>query len=151
MAIKTKAALKTDVDSKFPTNTVGSILASTLRGFLKDFIDSVQATIVQSASISSGAVTIDFANGPHVRISLTENITSMTLTPDQDGQRIIIEMTQDNTGGRTVAWPSNVRFSTDLPSGDFVPDAAADKKTYFGLVYHTSNAKFDALAITKGF
>lgn len=75
------------------------------------------AIIHTTPSISSGAVTFDCANGNSFAVSLTENITSITLSnPPASGNygEIVIEFTQDATGSRTVAgWPASV----DWPGG----------------------------------
>lgn len=106
---------------------------------------------ILTQAISSGAVTVNWADASHTRISLTENITNLTLTGAYDGQRLILEVTQDGTGGRTITWPSSVRFGTDLALGSFVPSLSANTKTYFGLIYNAVDAKYDAVSITRGF
>lgn len=97
-------------------------------------------------SISSGAITFDFANGNAFEVLLTENITIITLSnPPASGiyGEIIIKFVQDGTGSRTVAgWPATVNWpggtapviTTDLTTGTDVIvlktwDAGTD---YFG-------------------
>lgn len=48
------------------------------------------------------------ATGGVLRMTLTANVTSSTITDGADGQRIVFKLTQDATGGRTFAWPTNV-------------------------------------------
>jgi hypothetical protein len=107
-------------------------------------------TILTDAS-AAGTVTFDFSDASHLRATLTENISSMTISGGYDGQRLILEATQDGTGGWTMSWPANVRFGTTLPSGSFTPDATANLKTYFGFIYNAVDDKYDAVSITKGF
>lgn len=68
-------------------------------------------------SSSSGAITFDLEDGNVFFVTLTENITSITLSnPVASGTycEIVIEFLQDSTGGRTVAWPASVKW----PSGE---------------------------------
>lgn len=57
----------------------------------------------------SGAVTIDFANGNMVSVTVTGNITSMTFSNLQAGGSYKLRFTQDGTGGRTWT-PSSSNF-----------------------------------------
>jgi len=65
-------------------------------------------------SSSSGAITFDLANGNAFQTTLTENITSITLSnPPASGTygECIIKFVQDGTGSRTVAgWPAAVKW-----------------------------------------
>lgn len=66
-------------------------------------------------SSSSGAITFDAANGNYFNTTLTENITSITLSnPAASGlvTEIYIEFLQDATGSRTVSgWPAAVKWA----------------------------------------
>ena len=107
-------------------------------------------TVLTDAS-AAGSVTFDFSDASHLRTTLTENISSMTISGGYDGQRLILEVTQGGAGGWTMTWPANVRFGTTLLSASFVPDSTAGKKTYFGFIYNAVDDKYDAVSITKGF
>ena len=76
---------------------------------LKDY--SLTST---SPTISSGAVTFDAALGNAFQLTLTENVTAITLSnPSPTGKycELIIKMIQDGTGSRTVAgWPAGVKW-----------------------------------------
>lgn len=65
-------------------------------------------------TISAGAITFDCANGNSFNVSLTANITSITLSnPPATGSygEIVIEFKQDATGSRTVTgWPASVKW-----------------------------------------
>jgi len=117
-----------------------------------EWIGTVIRTVSsQTAAIAAGVLTANLSGISHLRILLNQNITTMTLTCTVDGQKTIIEFKQDATGSRTVAWPSNVRFSSDLVEGSFAPSSVAGETSYHGLIYNASSGTFDALAITKGF
>jgi hypothetical protein len=72
----------------------------------------------QALGSVSGSVTCDTSAGNECDMTLTGNVTSFTLqnsaTPNA-GQRVILKITQDATGGRTFAWPSNAKFPGGTP------------------------------------
>ena len=111
----------------------------------------VRSISVNVSVVTAETLTIDTGTSSHFRVLLNQNITTMNLTGERDGQKVIIEAQQDATGSRTIAWPSNVRFSTDLTEEVFIPSASAGEKTYFGLIYNGADGVFDAVAIIKGF
>ncbi len=62
-------------------------------------------------TISSGAITFNFAGSNQHEVSLTENITSITISNTSIPGTHVIVLTQDVTGGRTVTgWPSAVKW-----------------------------------------
>lgn len=82
---------------------------------------------------SGSSITIDPANGKYQTITLTNNTTiTLATNPSATTEReIILELKQDGTGGRTVAW-SNITFAT---TGAVVPaiNTAAGQSTYIGV------------------
>lgn len=66
-----------------------------------------------SPSSSSGAITFDIENGNAFEVTLTENITSITISnPSDSGTycEFIIKFKQDSTGSWTVTWPAAVKW-----------------------------------------
>lgn len=65
-------------------------------------------------TISSGAIEFDIENGNSFNVSLTENITAITISnpsPTGNGCEMRIVFVQDGTGSRTVAgWPASVKW-----------------------------------------
>ena len=56
---------------------------------------------------------LDWENGNAFQVTLTENITTVTLSnPPASGTlgEIIIKFVQDGTGSWTVTWPSSVKW-----------------------------------------
>lgn len=51
---------------------------------------------------------------PTFTMTLTGNVTSSSVTNPTGGQRIAFIITQDATGSRTFAWPSNFRGASDI-------------------------------------
>lgn len=60
----------------------------------------------------TGTVTIDWSIAPTQRIRLIGN-TSLLFTGARPGIRYVLDITQDGTGGRTLAQPSNVTWTND--------------------------------------
>lgn len=105
----------------------------------------------EQVTSASGAATFDFVNAKRLQITLTENLTSVTLQGGFDGGQYIIEATQDATGSRTITWPSNVAFGTDITSSLFAPEATALKLTIFGFIYDRTADKYRAVSVVKGY
>jgi hypothetical protein len=60
---------------------------------------------------TTGAITVTRANGHYQYVTLTGNVT-LTLTAGLAiGDELILAFTQDATGSRTLAWPSNSRLT----------------------------------------
>ena len=69
-----------------------------------------QHFVPQSDSSSAGAVTFDFSDGNVCRITLTENITSITLTGTATGGVYEVWITQHASAAKTVTgWPAAVK------------------------------------------
>ena len=62
-------------------------------------------------SSGAGATTIPVGAGNIVQHTLTGNITDVTFSGASDGQRIMLALIQDATGGRTATWATNVKFA----------------------------------------
>lgn len=80
---------------------------------MKDF-GEVSAT----ASSTAGAITLDFTTSQHFRTTLTENITSVTLSSPSPSNTIagyVWLVTQDGTGGRTITFPASVVWAGGTP------------------------------------
>jgi len=64
-----------------------------------------------SVSVTFNATqTIDASKSNVFRLTLTNSITTFTISNPSDGQTINIFMTQDGTGSRTVSWPSGANY-----------------------------------------
>jgi hypothetical protein len=84
-------------------------------------------------ALTDGAtVTIDAAIGVNFNLSIGGNRT-VALSNPTDGSEVVLFVTQDGTGGRTLTWPGNVLNSAAL--GLSTAANATDKIT---LVYHAA-------------
>jgi|GEM_PF-3007764 len=68
-----------------------------------------------------GSVTWDVAAAPVAVLTLTEDVTAITLTNAQPGASYELTIQQDATGGRSVAWPGAWRWP-----GGIAPDVSSD-------------------------
>jgi hypothetical protein len=69
-------------------------------------------------AISSGTLTLDLESGNVFEVILTQNVTSLILAhPPAAGRAgsCSIILRQDATGGRTLAWPSSVKWAGGTP------------------------------------
>lgn len=104
---------------------------------------------IGSATATSSSVTVDVTGKDVFRLTLQANVTTMTLSGAVDGQRVVLEVIQDDTGGHTITWPSNVRFGTDITS--IALTTTASKTDRVGLIYNSTANKYDVVAFIKGF
>jgi hypothetical protein len=81
----------------------------------EEFFNQYQTTSVNDWYDLTFATTlaIDITNSAKQRLTLTGNITSMTLTGTLPGQVFMIRLKQDTTGSRTVTWFSGISWLTD--------------------------------------
>jgi len=69
---------------------------------------------VNALSISSGVVAINCASGDYFTLSMTANVTSVTfsnLPASGKAQTLMVKLTQDATGSRTMTWPSSFKWA----------------------------------------
>lgn len=95
---------------------------------------------VNTASFSATPV-FDLSQGDQF-ITLGGNVTSSTLSNLQAGRRVIFYIKQDATGGRSFAWPTNVK-------GGLVIDSTAIAST-FAIQEFSSPDGSDLYAINPG-
>lgn len=61
----------------------------------------------------TGVVTVDWSKAPTQRVRLTGNVTQMTFINGRAGARYVLDVRQDGTGSRTVAWAGSVTWGSD--------------------------------------
>jgi hypothetical protein len=97
----------------------------------------------------AATTTIDGTLGNHFRITLTGNLTLNLPTGLADGQRILVELVQDATGGRTLTLGSGWNVTTSI-TGAITLTTTASTRSYLGGVYRSSGTKLDVLAFGTG-
>lgn len=102
-----------------------------------------------SAVSYAATLTLDCSTADTFNVgALTGNIT-LSFSGAVDGQKILVRLTQDATGGRTVAFGSMVAFGSDIPS--ITLSTAASKLDVIGLVYSSATSKYNVVSYAKGY
>lgn len=65
----------------------------------------------------TGTYALDWTTGQRHKATLTGNITTLTLTAPAGPCNLMMKIVQDATGGRTITWPSSVKW----PGGGTAP------------------------------
>lgn len=120
-----------------------------------DFRALVAADLPAAPSIASpsysATLTLDLStikDGGIFRVTLTGNIT-LQLSNGTDGQKFLLELTQDGTGSRIVTLSGTYfKFGTDITS--FTATTTASKKDRVGCIC-TASTTADVLAVQHGF
>lgn len=80
----------------------------------------------------TGAPTINADNGPSQDLTLTGNVTSSwTLSNFSDGESLRLNLIQDGTGGRTIAFPAGWIWPSGAAARPAFPSGAGAKSTLF--------------------
>jgi hypothetical protein len=97
----------------------------------------------------AATIAVDAALSNHFRVTLTASGHVFgTPTNPVDGQRILLEIIQDGTGGRTMTtWNAPWHFGTTVAQPTL--STGANKRDFLGFVY--SNSQWDCLAVALGF
>lgn len=104
-----------------------------------------QPTDVITTVTFSATLTIDTSLSRKQQVTLTNNITSLTLSNGVAGQELILTLIQDATGSRTVAWPSNVKFAGSAPTL-----SGASKRDMITLAFDGTNWYEKARSLNMG-
>lgn len=110
----------------------------------EEFFNQYQTTGVNSWYTVTFSTTpeFDITDSPKQQITLTNDITSMTLTGTLPGQVFTINIKQDGTGGRDItAWFTGITWLTD---SDLNTDASAETVYTF---IRTGTNTFDGFKI----
>lgn len=101
-------------------------------------------TLTDAATIST-----DASLGNIFRVTLGGNRTLGNPSNATDGQMLHFEIKQDGSGGRTLAFDTKFRFSSDLTQPSL--SSGANKLDRILFIYRSADDKFDCLAVNKGF
>lgn len=150
--IENKSAVRLPSTTSDPTVVDGEMW---YRSDLKEFqirADSIsRGLITRSVTTLTDAATIaiDAADGNHFRVTLGGNRTLGAPSNPIDGQRIMIEVIQDGTGNRTLAYNAVYAFGTDIPTPVITP--TLNKRDFLGFVYNSSANKWYCIALAQGY
>lgn len=71
--------------------------------------------ISQVVSSASGTLVVDFSQGNWFKTTLTENITTITITDPDKPTTIYLEVVQGGAGTYTITWPASVKWPSFTP------------------------------------
>lgn len=113
-------------------------------GITRGLITRSVVTLTDAATIA-----VDAADGNCFRVTLGGNRTLGAPSNPIDGQRILLEVIQDATGSRTLAYNSVYAFGTDVVSPTLT--TTASKRDFIGFIYNSTANKWYCLAVAKGY
>jgi len=105
-------------------------------------------TPLVDAKTYGASMTFDLAVGEIGTVTLTGDPT-IAFSNGVNGQVYTLRLKQDGTGTRIVTWDAAVRFSTDLPEPALT--TAINLTDYLSFRYNSDGAKYDLVAINRGF
>lgn len=112
-------------------------------------IEVLLARTVQTPA-SGDNIAINWALGGHVRVLLDRATTTFAFSGAYDGQKCILELIQDTTGGRAAAFGAETVAGTDLTfPAPLTPDA--NKKDFLGFIFTSNSGKYNYVSISRGF
>lgn len=130
--------------ARVPTGTSGSTVALGNHTHTPAVVPFAPVALTDAATIA-----IDASLGTHFRVVLGGNRTLGAPSNLTDGQKILVEVKQDGTGSRTLAYNAIYRFGTDVTSPTLT--TTAGKTDFLGFVYNSTAAKLDCIAVAKGY
>ncbi len=101
-------------------------------------------TTVNAVGNSTGAVTVDFADGNKQSFTLTGDVT-FTFSNPVAGESYTFVLTQDATGSRLVTWPAAVKFA----GGSLTLTTTANKTDVVKMLYDGTNYRETSRAINQ--
>lgn len=81
-------------------------------------------------------------------ILLTGN-TTINISPGIDKQKFLLELTQDNIGGRIVTWGNAISFGTDIT--DIVLTQDSNITDYIGFIFNANTNKWRLIGYSRGY
>lgn len=110
-------------------------------------------TLADAATIATDAATIatDAASADHFRVTLGGNRTLGAPTNPIDGHRVLWELIQDATGGRTLTLASGSGGFAVGADGPVTLSTAPGARDFLGAVYSAVLNRWLVLALAKGF
>jgi hypothetical protein len=150
------------------TNHTGTQSATTITGLAVvatsgDYTDLSSTPLNSTGTFSTGikpalltltgtgtVTTSSIANYNTVLMTLTGNVTLGSFTSATNGQKIIIRVQQDGTGGKTLSVDTTYwNLGLDIPGTTI--NYSANKYTYIGAIYNSDTSKWDIISIVKGY
>lgn len=106
-------------------------------------------TIVPVTLADQATIATDASSSSHFRVTLAGNRTLGNPTSARDGQKILWEIIQDGTGGRTLALDTKFVLGSDIDSSTLT--TTANKRDFLGVAYNSTADKFYIIAFVRGY
>lgn len=132
------AGIKLPAGSSFAYHSGSALLSAGLRPYRPAAV-----TLAYTPSLVA-----DFAAADVVRVTLAGN-AAITLAGAADGQKCVLEVTQDASGGWTLSFGSEIRLGTDLTV--LTLSTTPGKTDRIGFIFDAASGTYDAVAIMRGF
>jgi hypothetical protein len=100
-------------------------------------------------NIWASSVEIDWDEANCHRLTLSGSPTSLSFTGGVDGEKLVLELTQDSSGNRLISLPSSVRYSASIPS--VVLSSTPNYMDRLGFMFNEATGKYDLVAVAYGF
>jgi len=99
---------------------------------------------------SANTINVDWSLGSVVRVLLDRATTTFAFSGAYDGQKCVLELTQDGVGGRAIAFGAEVVEGTDftLPAP---LSTDPDKIDFLGLFYNDTTGKYYYTSLARGY
>jgi len=146
-------ALYTGINILFDGDDYADCLTSAVKSEiytkLADRLEAIESSAIQVIT-PGDSVTVDWSLGRTASLLLNRATTAITLSGALDGQKCVLILKQDGTGGREVTFGAEVRAGTDLTLPPSLT-ATLDKSDYLGFIYQSGVGKYDYVSLAKGF
>jgi hypothetical protein len=130
-------------------------LASVPRGksFLKvaDRLEEIEVLLGKNVQTTASAdqISIDWSLGSVARVLLNRATTTFSFSGAYDGQKLVLELKQDATGSRQVAFGPETVAGTDFTFP--VPLSGAGKRDFLGFFYSADSGKYHYVSLARGY
>lgn len=108
---------------------------------------SSKLTYVQQLT-SAASVEVDWDIGLVAQITISHNV-AFSFTGAVHGDKIILMVEQDGTGGYIPTWPASVKYGEEVT--EIRVNETANKRSYIGFIYHGPSSSYDCVANVKGY
>ena len=98
---------------------------------------------------SANFIAINWALGGTARVLLDRATTTFAFSGAYDGQRLVLELTQDGVGGRGVAFGAEVVAGIDFSIP--IPLSGIGKTDLLGFIYKASTGKYRYSSLARGY
>jgi len=118
---------------------------------IADRLEDIEHYLGKAVQIPTPAntINIDVSLGSHIRVLLDRATTTFNFSGGYDGQKILLELIQDNNGGRAIAFGASAKDGTDF--GFPVPLSAANKRDFVGFVFSADSGKYHYVSLARGY